>query len=81
MRRNFAARLRVTVLRAKELPKEATMADYALSGSTPDAFVLLEVKSRYGYDQRRTPTIMDSYAPEWTGKSSFPTTICRCFYE
>lgn len=69
IRRNFAARLRVTVLRAKELPKEATMADYALSGSTPDAFVLLEVKSTWGYDQGRTPTIMDSYAPEWTGKA------------
>ena len=66
MRRNFAARLRVTVLRATELPKEATMVDYVLSGSTPDAFVLLEVKSRWGYDQGRTAPIMDSYAPEWT---------------
>lgn len=71
VRRNFASRLRVTVLRAKELPKEAAMADYVLSGSAPDAFVLLEVKSKWGYDQGRTATVMDSYAPEWTGKKSF----------
>lgn len=60
----------MTVLRCKELPKEAAMADYVMSGSTPDAFVLLEVKSKFGYDQGRTPTVMDSYAPEWTGKKS-----------
>jgi len=66
------------------------MADYVLSGSTPDAFVLLEVKSRWGYDQGRTATIKDSYAPEWTAgtvfcekkeaKMLFPTpTFCHDF--
>jgi hypothetical protein len=58
----------VTVLRAKDLPKESKLADYILSGSMPDAYALLEVKSKWGYDQGRTITIPDSNAPEWTGK-------------
>ncbi|TFJ87455.1 hypothetical protein NSK_000808 [Nannochloropsis salina CCMP1776] len=66
VRRNFEARLRVTVLRAKDLPKESKLADYILSGSMPDAYALLEVKSKWGYDQGRTITIPDSNAPEWT---------------
>ena len=65
IRRNFAGRARVTVLRAKELPKESSTADYVVGGSTPDTYVLCEIKCKHGYDQGRTPTVMDSYAPEW----------------
>lgn len=56
--RNFAASLKCSVLRAKDLPKEQSTVDYLMSGQAPDPYVIVEVKGPFGYAQGKTPAVV-----------------------
>lgn len=55
---NFRSSLKCSVLRAKDLPKEQSTVDYLMSGQQPDPYVIVEVKSRFGYAQGKTPAVV-----------------------
>lgn len=46
------------MLRAKDLPKEQSTVDYLMSGQKPDPYVIVEIKSPFGYAQAKTPAVV-----------------------